>query len=246
MAVQGIVVDRELRVEGAHFALRRHDQRVDLAEHRVALHEDPVELLDDRGDLLLLARIVDPRGKKESTGVEGLEADERLDVEAGESIGALLCDLLDVHAALGGQHEERLLLAPVERDREVVLLGDLGRPLDPELLDDVPSDVETKDLLGRLTGFERLLRKLDPAGLSPPTGEHLGLDDHLPAQLLSCGAGLLGGPREPPLAHRDPKTAEELLALVLVQIHGREPRCSLLDLAQAFATGRFWAEKETL
>ena len=178
--------------------------------------------------------------------MEGLEPDERLDVEAGESVGTLLCDLLDVDAALGGQHEERLLLAPVERDREVVLLGDLGRSLDPELLDDVPPDVETKDLLGRLTGLEGLLRKLDPAGLPPSAGEHLGLDDHRPAQLLSCRAGLLGRPGKPPLAHRDPEAPEELLALVLVQIHGQEPRCRYSLPARAFTNRRFWAEKETL
>ena len=60
VAEERVVVDGELRVERTHLALGRDDQRVDLAEHRVGFDERGVEALDDRGDLLLLARILDP------------------------------------------------------------------------------------------------------------------------------------------------------------------------------------------
>src|SRR5439155_26258166 len=43
------VVDGELRVERLHLALRRDDQRIDLAQHRVRLDEAAIEVLDDRG-----------------------------------------------------------------------------------------------------------------------------------------------------------------------------------------------------
>ena len=56
MAEERVVVERHLRVERPHLALRRDDERVHLAEHRLALDERPVELLDDRRDLLLLSR----------------------------------------------------------------------------------------------------------------------------------------------------------------------------------------------
>ena len=57
MAVERVVVDRELRVERLHLAVGRDDQRVDLAEHRVEADERVVELPDDRRDLLLLGRV---------------------------------------------------------------------------------------------------------------------------------------------------------------------------------------------
>ena len=62
-------------------------------------------------------------------------------------------------------------------------------------------------------------RELDPAGLSAPARQHLGLDHDLAAELLRGGAGLLGALGETPIRHRDPEAAEELLALVLVEIH---------------------------
>ena len=144
--VERVVVDRELRVERLHLALGRDDQRVDLAEHRVAADERLVELPDDRRDLLLLARVVDAGAVDEPPRLVGLEALERVDVQPHERLGALLGDLLDVDAALGGEHEERLLGAAVEREREVVLLRDLRGALDPELADDVAADVEPEDL----------------------------------------------------------------------------------------------------
>ena len=74
MAVERVVVDRELRVERAHLALRRDDERVDLAEHRVGADERRVELLDDRGDLLLLARVVHAGAVDEPARLPRLEA----------------------------------------------------------------------------------------------------------------------------------------------------------------------------
>ena len=56
MAVERVVVDRELRVERLDDALGRHDQRVDLAQHGVEAHERVVQLADDLRDLLLLGR----------------------------------------------------------------------------------------------------------------------------------------------------------------------------------------------
>jgi hypothetical protein len=57
--------------------------------------------------------------------VVGLEAFQGVDVQAGERVGRLRRHLLDVDAALGREHEERLLRAAVEGHREVVLLRDL-------------------------------------------------------------------------------------------------------------------------
>ena len=217
--VERVVVDRELGVERLHLALRRHDQRVDLAEHRVGADEGVVQARGDRRDLLPLAGVVDPRAVQKATGVVGLEADQRIDVQAGERLGPLRGDFLDVDAALFREHVQGLLRAAIEGDREVVLLRDVRGLLDPELPDDVASDVEPEDLVRPLRRLVRAGRELDPAGLPAPARQHLGLDHDLAAELLRGGAGLLGALGETPVRHRDPEAAEELLALVLVEIH---------------------------
>ena len=157
--VERVVVDGELRVERPDLALGRDDQRVDLAEHRVALHEAAVELADDVEQLLLLVRVVDPGAVDQAPRLVGLVALERVDVQARERIGVLLGDLLDLDPALGREHEQRLLRAAVEGDREVVLLGDLRGLLDPELAHDVAVDVEPEDLLGLALGVVRDRRR---------------------------------------------------------------------------------------
>src|SRR5438034_6297645 len=89
-----------------------------------------------------------------------------VDVQAGEGLGLRRRDLLDIDASLGREHEQRLLLAAVERDREVVLARDIRRLLDPDLVDDVPADVHAEDVVRAPLGFRRRLRELDPAGFS--------------------------------------------------------------------------------
>ena len=144
MAEESRVVDRHLRVESADDAVRRHDQRVDLAERRVALDEAPVERLRDPLDLLALRLVGNPR--EQLARVMRLVPLERIDVHARERRRVLGRDLLDLDPAVGREHEERLPGPAVERHREVVLARDLGGRLDPEPLDAVPADVETEDL----------------------------------------------------------------------------------------------------
>ena len=112
-----------------------------------------------------------------------------------------------------------LLRAAVEGDREVVLLLDVRGLLDPEPADDVAADVEPEDLVRPLLRLVRAVRELDPAGLAAAARQHLGLDHDLAAELLGGSAGLLGGLGETPIRHGDAEAAEELLALVLVEIH---------------------------
>ncbi len=142
-------------------------------------------------------------------------------MQAGERLRLRRCDLLDLDAALGREHEEGLLLGAVERDREVVLLRDLGCALDPQLAHDVPADVEAEDLSRLLLCVHGTVGELDAAGLAATTRQHLRLDDDLPAELDRGGARLLGRRREPSLGDGDSESAEELLSLVLVEIHRR-------------------------
>src|SRR5439155_22572207 len=128
-----------------HLAGRRDDERVDLTEQRVHPDKARVELLDDAEDLLLLAWIVHACAEDQPSPLVGLESFERVDVQPRERVWVLLGDLFDLDPSFGREHEEWLLRAPVESEREVVLLRDLGRLLDPEPAHDVASNVEPED-----------------------------------------------------------------------------------------------------
>jgi hypothetical protein len=215
-----VVVDGELRVERLHLAFRRDDQRIDLAEHRVELDERSIELLDDRRDLLLLTRALDACAVDEPARDPRLEAFRRIDVQPDQRVGILLGNLLDLDTALRREHEERLLGAPIEGDREVVLLLDVGRLLDPELAHDVAADVEAEDSARFLLRVGGIVGELDAAGLAATAGEHLSLHDDGAAERRCRGARFLRRDCEPAVRDRNADAAEELLALVLVQIHG--------------------------
>src|SRR5205085_10748477 len=149
----------------------------------------------------------------------GLETLARVDMQADERLRCLLGDLLDLDPALRREHEERLLRAAVEGDREVVLARDVGRLLDPEAADDMAADVEPENVLRLLLGVAGTGREHDAARLAPPAGEHLRLDDDLAAELLRGRPRLLRRVGAAPIGDGDADTAKELLALVLVEVH---------------------------
>src|SRR5205085_6671006 len=103
-----------------------------------------------------------------------------------------------------------------------LLLRDLRGLLDPELADDVAADVEPEDVARLRLRVRRTVRELDPARLAAPAGQHLRLHDDLAAELLRGRPRLLRRHREPSFRDGDSLAAEELLALVFVEIHGGE------------------------
>ena len=126
---------------------------------------------------------------------------ERVDVEANERVRARLGDLLDLHPTLRREHEERLLRAAIEREREVVLARDVRGLLDPQLPHGVAADVHAEDLLGACLRLVGVGGELDAPGLPPAADQHLRLDDHREAELLAQR-------RAPPRAswRADPRT----------------------------------------
>ncbi len=167
VAEQRVVVERDLGVERRDRALGRDDQRVDLDEHRLLADERLVELGDERADRPHEVR-VHAAVERQAPALVALEAEQRIDVQRRDRLGVLVGDGLDVHPALGGEHDERLLLGPVEDDRGVVLGLDLGRPLDPHLVDREALDVHAEDRAGVLARLAGVLRDLDAAGLAAP------------------------------------------------------------------------------
>ena len=160
VAEQPVAVQRDLGVERHHVALGGHDQRVDLDQHRLLAHERLVQAAqqlahraDDVG--------VHPGGEGQPPGVEVLEAQQRVDVQAGDRRRVIGRHLLDVHSAPGGQQHQRSLARAVEHDRRVVLRRDVRRALDPQLVHDVAADVHAEDRLGMLARLRPVVGDLD-------------------------------------------------------------------------------------
>ena len=222
MPEERVVVDGVLRVERAQRALGGDDQRVDLDEHRRRSRRTRWYAPGhDVGRLPRSPSAGMPAAKQSSRAWMRLEARQRVDVQAGELLGRFGGDLLDVDAALGGQHEQRLLGAAVERDREVVLARDVRRALDPQPAHDVAADVHAEDVAGVLLGLvgRRSASLMPPALPRPPTSTC--------ALTMTGAADPLGGLRaclgrrcDLAVGHGDAEPREELLALVLVEIHG--------------------------
>ena len=217
-------VEGHLAVEGDDLAVLGLHERVDLDERRVLVAVDNPELLEGvgQGDAV---GFVEAGRVEDLVGLGLVDADVRVDTDAGEGLGALDGELLDVHAALLGAHGQVGAVRAVEQDREVVLLGDPSTLGDHHTVDGVPLDVHAEDLLSELLGFLGRLGDLHPTGLPTAPGLDLGLHHGhaagLLADLLGRGACLGRGGGDRTGQHGDPVLLEHITCLVLEEVHER-------------------------
>ena len=211
MAVFRAVVDHELRVARDHAAASRHDEGIDLDELRVLFPEKIVGAAGDGGDLLSDVTLDRKRARQRPKDVR-LDPDHRGDVFHEE---VLPRDLLHVHPAHRGGHEERLPRGPIDREAEVQFLRDREALLEVHLLHPIPVDVHAEDLARDLARLLQRLRGPDAAGLAASSDEDL--------RLHHAGKGrvrdLLRLRRHDAAGDRDPVSGEDLLRLVLEELH---------------------------
>ena len=213
-----VLVEGDLAVEGDHLAGRVLDQRVDLDQRRVLLGEHGPELLQDRDDLVAHVR-GEACGVADLRCLRGVDPDERVDGDLGQRLRSLDRELLDLHPALDRRHRQVGAVGAVQQERDVVLGLDVAGRRDQDAMDRVALDVHAEDVAG---AGERLVRpggQLDAAGLAPAAGLDLGLDDDGTAETGSDRARLVGGGGHAAGKGRDPVLAEEVLGLVLEQVH---------------------------
>ena len=127
--------------------------------------------------------------------------------------------LFDLDAALGREHAEVELGRTVEGEAGVVLLGDVGRVLDPQPLHDVALDVEAEDVAGVEAHLVGVGGQLHAARLAAAADLHLRLDHHRVAGGLGLRDGLVDRVGHPAGRDGNAEAGEVLLALVLVEVH---------------------------
>jgi hypothetical protein len=240
MAEQGVAVEADLGVQHPQMAVGHDDQRIDLQHRHVLVDEG---LVEDReqGLAVLRRRAGQAVGGVDLGHIGGRHAGFRIDVDGDDLVGRVVGDPLDVHAALGRNHEGHAAGRAVDQQGTVQFTVDVGAVL----------DVETVDLFAGgagLGGHQRIAQHLpgvghdlfDRAGqadaalgvsgqflepaLAAPAGVDLGLHDiQGPGQLPRRGLGLIGAGDGDPFGHRCAKALQDLFGLVFVDVHGKAP-----------------------
>ncbi len=218
MTELGALVEGHLGVERVHLARRLEDQRVDLGQVAVALVVAAVQLDDDVGGAL--DRALGELGVDTGlAGDVGGQPVDRVDVHLHDRVRVRLRDRLDLDATLGGQHHQMLLRTAVERERDVVLLVDVGGALDPDPAHEMALDVHPENVAGVLAHLVGVGGELDATGLPAAADLHLGLDDDGVAGGVGSGDRLVDRVGRATGADRDVVAGEVLLPLVFEQIH---------------------------
>ncbi len=157
MTKQCVAVEGDLGVEALQVTLLGDDQRVDFQHLHILREEGGIELA---GDVVGLLSKLAGKAKRLGDGeaVMGHEAGCRIDREGDDLFGRVVCDLLDIHAAFGGDDKRNPRGNAVDEDRQVEFLFDVGPVF----------DVQTVDLLARfarLDGDQRGAKHLLGEGL---------------------------------------------------------------------------------
>ncbi len=215
------------------------DQRVDLRQAGVGFHVAAVQALQHVGGLRLAGlRYADAQGQLACLRVA--QAGQRIDEDLDDLLRRVVGHLLDVHAAFGAAHQHHLLCRAVGQHGNVVLLLDVRAFLDqqaPNLLAGRPGlmgdQLHAENLAGQRLQFVQRAGQFHTAAFAAAARVNLRLDDpDLAAQALRRIERFLH--RESGIAarHRNAEVAQQLLALVFVDLH-RGPMGEVAERAAA-------------
>ena len=155
-------------------------------------------------------------------------------------------DFLDVHAAFARGHQRHSLRGTIDDHADIEFLGDVGALFDqqsPHLLPAgsglVRDQLHAEDLGGTLLDLIDRTREFHAAALAASAGVDLGLDDpDRPTERLRRLDGLVDRERGDAARHRHTEAPEDVLALILVDLHWVVP--SLIGIGFAGAMPFFF------
>ena len=167
-----------------------------------------------------------PAGQVQRLGVG--QTDQRVDEDLEDLLGRVVGHRLDVHAAFAAGHHGHALGGPVGERGDVVLVPDVGAFFDQQpahLLAHraglVRDQLHAQDLPGQLFDLVERARQLDAAALAATAGMDLRLDHpDGPTELLRCLGRLQHREGWVAARHWHAEVAKDVLALVLVNLHG--------------------------
>src|SRR5207247_7041745 len=222
-----IVVEAHLHVQREHPAVLGDDERVDLDHRGVELAEGAIGPENRRHGLVHLGAR-ETQAERQLACLESLHPDRGLDFLAQDRRRLALRDFFDLHAAVRVRHHHDPLALAVEHQADVQLPLDRRRLLDQQAM--------YRETLGAgLYRHERLAQQvfrgladvrvgraeLHPARLAAGPGVDLRLHDPAGAADFARPIdGLLGTVRDAALGNGDAEAREQLLGLVLVDVHG--------------------------
>ena len=239
VAIERVVVERDLGVEHLELAARGDDERVDFQHRHVLGDEGRVELRDQALDLLgqIAGEPERPRGR---AAVVRHGAGRGIDRERMDFLRRVMRDVLDVDAAFRRKHEGDLADGAIDQRGEVELLVDRRAFLDIEPIDLLAGG---SGLDGHQCRPEHLLRELPDlrdrfgeahaalvAGrgllelaLASAARVNLALDHpERAAESLGRRLRFVGRERGAPVRHRRGECAEHRFGLIFMNVHGNE------------------------
>ena len=228
MARDGAVVHGVFAVERDQPTVRRQHQRIDLHQLGIAGRIGRVKPAEQGNQRGAIAR---QRLRQRALEALEIEAVADIDRQPQQGIGMLLGDLLDVHAALRREQQQRALGCRIVQHGRVHLVRDRHLLLDQHLGNAMLADAHAEDGGGGCPGLVRCGRQLDAAGLAALAGRHLRLD-HARPQLARRGSRLIGAGSQPAPRRVDAGRAQQRLGSVLLEIqNGQLLTLELLPLS---------------
>src|SRR5258707_12268737 len=132
----GVAVEVDLAVEGDDLPLLGDDERIDFEEGAILFDEELVEVRrksDEPADLIF----VEAEREADASRLVGGEPDDRIDVDTVDLLRRVVCDLFDVHPALGRRHDRDTADVAIDHDLQVELAADVETLLDGDPANDL-------------------------------------------------------------------------------------------------------------
>ncbi|CNI07156.1 Uncharacterised protein [Mycobacterium tuberculosis] len=213
-----VVVQGDLAVQGEDGALGGQNEGVNLNQGCVFLGVDFAQL-DENGNNLLLQFCGETCCLSNFLSLSLVQADQRVNLDLCQCLGALSSELLNFHTAFYRAHCQVGAVCTVQQEGEVVFFGDVCAVSDQHAVNGVALDVHAENCLSVLVSFFGGLCELNAASLTAAAGLNLSLNDGKTANFLSCCLCFFRGGRNNALEHGYTVLCEELARLVFEKVH---------------------------